>query len=637
TKEVTVVETTEVTGVIADTVTEILVADKETVSAIEDVVKEAKYVTVEVVAGDKVTKTIVDTTTVTEDVILGSKDKPFTSSVVVGAVTEAITDDKDVTAVLESIVEANEGVAINIIVGEQDVDTTAKDQIFVIVKKTDVLVEEDKPTVKTIEEISTVTEIFSNNKETKKVVIDDKETATDKVIEVSKPGKSTDGRVTSAITEAITKDKKITDVVESIITDSQSVNTIISQGDNKVETAVDTSDVEKLISKVDTVTSDMVEDKKTDASKVVDSTVLAGIVSGGAVKALRDDKSTDIVTEVEQSKGTIVEVTAGDQKSEAVIGDIGQGKESVSKVDVVVEKTSEVLATEDVTQVEDILVDGSTTETNEKKTEDVVDTTVIMDTVKKVEVVDEKKPTESDENTTAAVITGSVAETILAKDTVSKVGTATKDVTVGVITSDEKDSIVDYETVVDITKHEIIAVGVVTEVVSEAISKDKKTLDAIDTITKKPSSAVEIEVVVNDKTNSVAEGEAPVTSIEVIIKDVVHSTEEVVGTEEAMISEIDTERIVGNVSSVVTEVLVKDKDTLAKIEAAIKESDSVVIEVVAGEKKIGAVVDTTDEKIATGKVDVAVKEVSEVVIDVAEVTTDERKPQDSTTKAIISE
>ncbi|RCI06379.1 hypothetical protein CU098_001837, partial [Rhizopus stolonifer] len=146
TKEVTVVETTEVTGVIADTVTEILVADKETVSAIEDVVKEAKYVTVEVVAGDKVTKTIVDTTTVTEDVILGSKDKPFTSSVVVGAVTEAITDDKDVTAVLESIVEANEGVAINIIVGEQDVDTTAKDQIFVIVKKTDVLVEEDKPT-----------------------------------------------------------------------------------------------------------------------------------------------------------------------------------------------------------------------------------------------------------------------------------------------------------------------------------------------------------------------------------------------------------------------------------------------------------------------------------------------------------
>ncbi|KAG1443365.1 hypothetical protein G6F56_010694 [Rhizopus delemar] len=451
----------------------------------------------------------------------------------------------------------------------------------------------------------TVTEIFSNNKETKKVVIDDKETATDKVIEVSKPGKSTDGRVTSAITEAITKDKKITDVVESIITDSQSVNTIISQGDNKVETAVDTSDVEKLISKVDTVTSDMVEDKKTDASKVVDSTVLAGIVSGGAVKALRDDKSTDIVTEVEQSKGTIVEVTAGDQKSEAVIGDIGQGKESVSKVDVVVEKTSEVLATEDVTQVEDILVDGSTTETNEKKTEDVVDTTVIMDTVKKVEVVDEKKPTESDENTTAAVITGSVAETILAKDTVSKVGTATKDVTVGVITSDEKDSIVDYETVVDITKHEIIAVGVVTEVVSEAISKDKKTLDAIDTITKKPSSAVEIEVVVNDKTNSVAEGEAPVTSIEVIIKDVVHSTEEVVGTEEAMISEIDTERIVGNVSSVVTEVLVKDKDTLAKIEAAIKESDSVVIEVVAGEKKIGAVVDTTDEKIATGKVDVA--------------------------------
>ncbi|ORE01579.1 hypothetical protein BCV72DRAFT_309889, partial [Rhizopus microsporus var. microsporus] len=72
-------------GVVSGAVTETIVNDKDTITTIGTIVKDTDSVTVEVIAGDKKTETVVDTTTVTDKV----KDT-VTAGVIAGAVTETI-------------------------------------------------------------------------------------------------------------------------------------------------------------------------------------------------------------------------------------------------------------------------------------------------------------------------------------------------------------------------------------------------------------------------------------------------------------------------------------------------------------------------------------------------------------------
>ncbi|KAG1447989.1 hypothetical protein G6F46_011376 [Rhizopus delemar] len=549
----TVEEVTGVTGVIAGTVTETIVKDKDTVSAIDTIVKESDSVDVEVVVGDKKTKTVVDTTTITDE----TKPDTVTTGVVVGAVTEAIVTDKEVTTVVEDIVKKTDTVDVDVIVGEQEVDTITKDKttsdshIDVIVKET-------------------------------KQVVDDKKT----VVDVSETESS--GVIAGAVTEAIVSDKKVASAVESIVTDAESVTVEIVGGDKKVDTVVDTSAVGQVASKVDTV-------KKTDISKDFENvkdttkdsvtskvgTVAAGIVAGAVVEAIANDKPSQIETTVRESKGTIVEVTADDKKSEVVIGEVDIEDATVSKIDVTVKET----VNSDVISVEDVVTDTSATVITGTTTEAI---STDKETSPSVEVITGDKKVD-----TVFEITTEDKINIIVKDS----DASTTDVIVG-----------EVETVVDV-RTETVTTGIVTDAVVEAISKDKETLEAIQAITKNVSS-IDVDVIVTDKTQPISEGETSATKIEIIIKDIT----EVVDTEGVVISEKDTEGVVGSVSSAVTDVLAKDKETLAKIDAAIKESDSVIIELVAGEKKAGVVVDTTVEKVTIDETDV-VKDTSSVPVD----------------------
>ncbi|KAG1042529.1 hypothetical protein G6F43_011889 [Rhizopus delemar] len=395
------------------------------------------------------------------------------------------------------------------------------------------------------------------------------------------------GVIAGAVTEAIVSDKKVASAVESIVTDAESVTVEIVGGDKKVDTVVDTSAVEQVASKVDTV-------KKTDISKDFENvkdttkdsvtskvgTVAAGIVAGAVVEAIANDKPSQIETTVRESKGTIVEVTADDKKSEVVIGEVDIEDATVSKVDVTVKET----VNSDVISVEDVVTDTSATVITGTTTEAI---STDKETSPSVEVITgDKKVDTVFETTTEDKIN------IIVKDS----DASTTDVIVG-----------EVETVVDV-RTETVTTGIVTDAVVEAISKDKETLEAIQAITKNVSS-IDVDVIVTDKTQPISEGETSATKIEIIIKDIT----EVVDTEGVVISEKDTEGVVGSVSSAVTDVLAKDKETLAKIDAAIKESDSVIIELVAGEKKAGVVVDTTVEKVTIDETDV-VKDTSSVPV-----------------------
>ncbi|KAG1393420.1 hypothetical protein G6F60_011506 [Rhizopus arrhizus] len=478
------------------------------------------------------------------------------TGVVVGAVTEAIITDKETTTVVEDIVKKTESIDVDVIVGEQEVDIVTKDKttsdshIDVIVKET-------------------------------KQVVDDKKT----VVDVSETESS--GVIAGAVTEAIVNDKKVASAVESIVTDAESVIVEIIGGDKKVDTVVDTSAVEQVASKVDTV-------KKTDTSKDFENvkdttkdsvtskigTVAAGIVAGAVVEAIANDKPSEIETTVKESKGTIVEVTADDKKSEVVIGEVDTEDATVSKVDVTIKET----VTSDVISVEDVVADTSATVITGITTEDI--------------------STDKETSASVEVITGDKKiDTVLETTTEDKVNIIVKD-----SDASTTDVIVgEVETAVDVVSTETVTTGIVTDAVVEAISKDKETLEAIQAITKNASS-IDVDVIVTDKTQPISEGETSATKIKVIIKDIT----EVVDTEGVVISEKDTEGVISSVSSAITDVLVKDKETLAKVDAVIKESDSVVIELVAGEKKIGVVVDTTMEKVTIDETDV-VKDTSFVV------------------------
>ncbi|KAG1136106.1 hypothetical protein G6F38_012303 [Rhizopus arrhizus] len=430
------------------------------------------------------------------------------TGVVVGAVTEAIVTDKETATVVEDIVKKTDTVDVDVIVGEQEVDVVTKDKT-ISDSHIDVVVKETKQ------------------------VVDNKKT-------------ESSGVIAGAVTEAIVNDEKVASAVESIITDAESVTVEIIGGDKKVDTVVDTSAVEQVASKVDTV-------KKTDTSKDFENvkdttkdsvtskigTVAAGIVAGAVVEAIANDKPSEIETTVKESKGTIVEVTADDKKSEVVIGEVDTEDATVSKVDVTLKET----VTSDVISVEDVVADTSATVITGITTEDI--------------------STDKETSASVEVITGDK-----------------KIETVGVSKPVQEQTIIEF-----VTKNEAVATGIVVGAVTEAVIRDQKVVSAIEDIVKKYGD-VSIEVVTTEKPTGLITADS---KIGIIVKET-----EIVNDQR--IKEIETAPVdtTGIIASVVAERIVKDKETASKVGTIIGQSDSVTIEVITGTTVTQNVIDVTD-------------------------------------------
>ncbi|KAG1570937.1 hypothetical protein G6F48_013517 [Rhizopus delemar] len=101
----------------------------------------------------------------------------------------------DVAKIIKDIVKKTDSVDVDIVVGEQDVDSTNKDkitsdsQVQIIVKKTDVVVGEEETVVKTVEEVTGVT-----------------------------------GVIAGTVTETIVKDKDTVSAIDTIVKESDSVD-----------------------------------------------------------------------------------------------------------------------------------------------------------------------------------------------------------------------------------------------------------------------------------------------------------------------------------------------------------------------------------------------------------------------------
>ncbi|EIE85897.1 hypothetical protein RO3G_10607 [Rhizopus delemar RA 99-880] len=235
-------------GTIAGAVTETIISDKKTASEIEEVAKKSDSVTVEVAAGEKKSDIVVDTTDIKKDAIVTTDQetaievvdtekqkapktdvKPETviASVIAGAVTENIITDKETATVVDTIVKKSESVDVDVIVGEQEVDTITKDKttsdshIDVIVKETKQVVD-DKKTV--VDDKKTVVDVSETE------VIGEEVTVID-TTEVT-------GVISGTVTETIVKDKDTVSAIDTIVKDSDYITVEVIAGDKKTKAII---------------------------------------------------------------------------------------------------------------------------------------------------------------------------------------------------------------------------------------------------------------------------------------------------------------------------------------------------------------------------------------------------------------
>ncbi|KAI9264751.1 hypothetical protein BY458DRAFT_490968 [Sporodiniella umbellata] len=491
TEEVTVIETSKVVNTVADKVTGALIDDKKTVSHIEDIVKDAKYVTVEVIADGKKTQTVIDTAHVTDEVISTHKDNEFTKKVVTGAVTDAIVNDKTVTSVIETIADTKKTVPVKIVKDEKEIDHTKKDQVYVIVKKTDEITSEVKPKVKTVEEIHTVVDVIEGKtkptKPTKptgrrhcqgskyvtvEVIADGKKTqtvidtahVTDEVISTHKDNEFTKKVVTGAVTDAIVNDKTVTSVIETIADTKKTVPVKIVKDEKEID-HTKKDQVYVIVKKTDEITSEVKPKVKTveEIHTVVD-------VIEGKTKPTKPTKPTGHTGKVAEVKKTeVIETITTKPVTEVV--DVTE--------EVTVIETSKVVNTvadkslKTVSHIEDIVKDAKyvTVEViaDGKKTQTVIDT---------AHVTDEVISTHKDNEFTKKVVTGAVTDAIVNDKTVTSVIETIADTkkTVPVkIVKDEKE--------IDHTKKDQVYVIVKkTDEITSEVKPKVKTVEEIHTV-----------------------------------------------------------------------------------------------------------------------------------------------------------
>jgi hypothetical protein len=598
-EEITVIDTTEVTGVISGTVTETIVKDKDTVSAIDTIVKDSDYITVEVIAGDKKTKAIIDTTTITDNTEVDT----VTTGVVVGAVNEAIVTNKDVAKIIKDIVKKTDSVDIDIVVGEQDTDSTNKDkttsdsQVQIIVKKTDVVVGEEETIVKTVEEVTgvtgviagTVTETIVKDKDTVsaidtivkesdsvniEVIAEEEQPIVKRVTEVasgdetivdrkeyisiidivSKSQGTTAGVVSGAVTEVIVGDEEVSSNVETIVKESDAIVIEVTVDGKTTKTIVDTSDVEKTVSKVDVATQ---ESGKDNVSKA--QVIAASIVAGAVAEIVKHKETTADETILTETDEVVIEVTVGDKKADSVVSSKNvEDKTGSKKIEVVI-REHDVSSTEDKDQE---IVVGTT---------EIVTTGVIAGTIVEAVV--------NDTIDTQRIISKSDSVDITVTETdatlVSSDNKVSVDTKVDVIVK-ETDETVKQEVNIG---SETIPTSVVAGTLVAGIVSDKDTVDIIET-TIKGSDKVNVEVITEDK---------PTSKVEKITDSESYA--------------------IGEVAGAIAETVVADKEKVSAIEQIIKKADdSVTVEVIAGDKKTETVIDKATVEEVVSEVDVVSKD-----------------------------
>ncbi|ORE00794.1 hypothetical protein BCV72DRAFT_98213, partial [Rhizopus microsporus var. microsporus] len=615
--EVSKVETAG--GVIAGTVTEAIVKDKDVASTIGAIVKNTESVTVEVISGDKKVETVVDTSDIMEiiskvetdasktDVVETVQQKKETDTektisktdavaagIVAGAVAEAIIKDK--SSGIEATVDESETTVVKVISGDKKSETVVGD----------VGTKSDSSNVDVI-----VKETVSGNVT---------------AVEETKDTKAS-GIISGVVTEVISSDKEISSITDSIAKESEFISVEVIAGDKKAETVVDTKEI---------------------ASE--DVTITADIVTGGVRDVIAEDKTVASITEtiVKDSDSVSIGVVTGDKNSETVISVddkiiVGESATSVEIVETrekttaptIADKVTETIITDDKVSsaIESVVheADSVTVEviTGDKKAGTTIDTSAIRDSASKAQVVGEKTRDNADKLTSikeiaTGVIAGAVVEAVASDSKTETIITEIDTVSVEVIKGDKKiesvrdtdakdkvnviikesDASTDEVKVADTVSTEAVTAGVITGAVVEAICKDEETAKVVDSIVKE-SKDVTVDVVVGDR----IEGETSITKVNVIVKEVEVSSDEVIDTKDAtVVPEMVSEGIVDVVAGAVTETIVSNKEISSKLDTAIKESDAVVVEVIAGDKKTGTIVDVTSEEVTTGKADVVIKD-----------------------------
>ncbi|KAG1155332.1 hypothetical protein G6F37_008636 [Rhizopus arrhizus] len=340
----------------------------------------------------------------------------------------------------------------------------------------------------------------------------------------------------------------------TIVKESDAIVIEVTIDGKTTKTIVDTSDVEKTVSKVDVATQ---ESGKDNVSKA--QVIAASIVAGAVAEIVKHKETTADETILTENDEVVIEVTVGDKKADSVVSSKNvEDKTGSKKIEVVI-KEHDVSSTED------------------KDQEIVVGTTEIV---------------------TTGVIAGSIVEAVV-NDTVDTQRIISKsdsvDITVTetdatLVSSDNKVSV---DTKVDVivketdetVKQEVnigsetIPTSVVAGTLVAGIVSDKDTVDIIET-TIKGSDKVNVEVITEDK---------PTSKVEKITDSESYA--------------------IGEVAGAIAETVVADKEKVSAIEQTIKKADdSVTVEVVAGDKKTEAVIDKATVEEVVSEVDVVSKD-----------------------------
>ncbi|PHZ10832.1 uncharacterized protein RHIMIDRAFT_238973, partial [Rhizopus microsporus ATCC 52813] len=623
-------------------------------TAVDTIVKESDSVTVEVIAGDKKTEAVVDTTDIQQtiekvdvtlqkstsdiveevtkekivsDVALGKET--ITAGAIAGTVSKTIVEDKEISSAVETAVKESGSVAIEVVAGEK--------------KTTEVIsvapAEETATEVSKVEVIVKPTEVISTEKETTEVVKTE-----DIVI----------GVIAGTTADAIVKDKETLSTVETIVKETGAVAIDVVKQDS-VEEVSEITDVETTESKIDivvkkpAVTSEAVAQKDTVTGAVVGAIVNDKDVSSTIEAIVKGSETVnvEVIADKEQSAEKVTEVSTG---SEVIV----EEKEVISVTDVV-SKSQETAPGIIAGAVTEVIVDNKEVSTavektvkesdavvievitGEKKFETVVDTTTTEETLSKVDTVTDEKTADNtitkSELVTAAIVAGAVAEVVadkkevftdvveVGKTTVEVVaGDKKADTTVSAVTEDEKvtsdtkieviikeadvssteQALTEKEEVVIVDSEEVITTGAIAGTVTEAVINDKNVkLEDIakktDTVDVTVTTSTTASVTSSDTTAKKADVSVD-SKVDVIVKESdITNAEEVVSVD--TISVVKEPACGGFIAGGIIGNIVKDKNVTTTIGSVVKESDSVKVDVITEGKRVEDVEVVEDKKI----------------------------------------
>ncbi|ORE12411.1 hypothetical protein BCV71DRAFT_240151, partial [Rhizopus microsporus] len=547
--------------------------------------------------------------------------------VVKDTVTETIVADKEVSTAVDTIVKESDSVTVEVIAGDKKRD--------IVVDTVDIQQTIENVDVNVHKSTSDVVEEATEEKTVSDVTLD-KETITT-------------GTIAGVVSKAIIEDKEISSAVETLVKESGSVAVEVVAGEKKTTEVISLAPVEEAtteVSKVEIIVrpTEVVSTEKETAEVVKTEDIVTGVVAGAVTEVIVDNKevSTTVEKTIKESDAVAIEVITGEKKFETAV-DTTTTEETLSKVNVVTdEKTADntITKSELVTAaivagaVAEVVTDkkeaftgvveaGKTTVevvAGDKKADTTVPTVTKDEKVTsdaKVEVIvkeadasstgqviTEKEETvivDSDEVVTTGVIAGTVAEAVINDKNAKLEGITKKTDTVDVaVTTSTTASVTSSDTT---AKKANVSVDSKVDVIvkeSDITNADEvvepETVETISVVEKPICGGYLaggiIGNIVSDKDATTTIGSAVKESDSVKV-DVITEEKRVEDVEVVEDKKITEAYAVGAVAGAVTETVVADKETLSAVETVLKEADSVTVEVVAGDKKAETIVDKT--------------------------------------------